>query len=171
MSIYFLSRIGVETEVSCTVGFCRGLALSMGFLEALSSSSLVSIDFCHVLVNAIHDSNPRGGIVLRQRWDLNFDAVPIIMIANFYVQDWTDYSCESILSHESSSHFEASCIFGISVASVVLLVYQECRSIVPFREASNPHKNIVWIISCLLKNVRIFARILAPGFTRCCALV
>ena len=34
-----------------------------------------------------------------------------------------------------------------------------------------PHQNIVWIISGLLTCVRIFARILAPSFTRCCALV
>ena len=30
-----------------------------------------------------------------------------------------------ILSHESSSHFEASCILVIDVASVVLLLFQE----------------------------------------------
>ena len=41
---------------------------------------------------------------------------------------------------------------------------QECGRIVLFRQASNPHQNIVWIISGLLTIVRIFARILAPRF-------
>ena len=75
------------------------------------------------------------------------------------------YSCESILSHEFPFNFEASCILGINVASVVLLLYQECRSIVLFRQASNPHQNIIWIISGLLTLVRFFARVLAIGFT------
>ena len=79
--------------------------------------------------------------------------------------DRFSYPCESILSHESPFHFEASCILGILVASVVLLLYQECRSIVPFRQASNPHQNIVWIISGLPTIVQILARILAPNFT------
>ena len=73
------------------------------------------------------------------------------------------YSCESILSHESTFNFEASCILGINVASVVLL-FQEYRSIVLIRQVSNPHQNIKWIISGLLTIVRIFARILALGF-------
>ena len=44
MSIHFLSRTRMETEVSVTVGFCSGLVLAMGFTEAISPSSLVSID-------------------------------------------------------------------------------------------------------------------------------
>ena len=76
----------------------------------------------------------------------------------------SSYSCESILSNESLFHFESS-ILGINVASVVFLLYQECRSIVLFRQASNPHQNIIWIISGLVTLVRMFARILAPGFT------
>ena len=74
------------------------------------------------------------------------------------------YSSESILLHESPFHCEASCILGINGASVVLLLYQEFRSIVLCRQASNPHQSTVWIISGLRTMVRIFARILAPGF-------
>ena len=44
MSTQILSRTGTETEVNVSVGFCLGLALAMGFHEAMSSSSLVSID-------------------------------------------------------------------------------------------------------------------------------
>ena len=58
------------------------------------------------------------------------------------------------------SRFEASCIPGIDVAFVVILVYQECS-----RQASNQHQNIIWIISGLLTFVPISAPILAPGFT------
>ena len=67
------------------------------------------------------------------------------------------YSCESILSHESPLHFEASFILGMNV-------YQEKRSIVLFRQASNPHQNIVWINSGLLTILQIVARILATSF-------
>ena len=44
MSIHFLSRTGIETEVNVPVGLCLGLALAMGFPEAMSSSLFVSID-------------------------------------------------------------------------------------------------------------------------------
>ena len=44
MSIHFLSRTGIETEVNVTVGFYLGLALAMGFPEAVSSSFAVGID-------------------------------------------------------------------------------------------------------------------------------
>ena len=53
---FFFFRTGIETEVNVTVGFCLGLALAMGFSKAMSSSFLVSIRFCHVLINTIHDS-------------------------------------------------------------------------------------------------------------------
>ena len=50
-------------------------------------------------------------------------------------------SCfEPILSHGSPFHCEALCILGISVASVVLLLFQENRRIVLVRQASNPHR-------------------------------
>ena len=67
--------------------------------------------------------------------------------------------------NESLCQFEASCVLGMHVASVVLLLYQECRSIVLIRQASDPHQSIVWIISGLMTIVRIPARILALGFT------
>ena len=40
------------------------------------------------------------------------------------VQDWTDprILANPSLSHESPFHFEASCILGINVAKVVLLL-------------------------------------------------
>ena len=44
MSIHTLSRTRTETEVNVTVGFCLGLALAMGFPEAVSTSTLVTID-------------------------------------------------------------------------------------------------------------------------------
>ena len=39
LSVHLLSRTGMETGVSVTVGFCLGLALAMGFSETVSSSS------------------------------------------------------------------------------------------------------------------------------------
>ena len=45
---YFLSRTRIETEVNVTVGFCLGLALTMGFPEAMCSPSLVSDSVTHL---------------------------------------------------------------------------------------------------------------------------
>ena len=97
--------------------------------------------------------------------DQNFNSVSIFVTANCYVHDWTDSRIleNPILSHESSSRFEASCIVGTNVASVVVLLYQEYRSIVLVRQASNPHQNTVWTMSGLRAIVRTFARILALG--------
>ena len=44
MSIHFLSRTGIETEVNVAVGFCLDLALAVGFPEGVSSSFAVGID-------------------------------------------------------------------------------------------------------------------------------
>ena len=118
--------------------------------------------FFHVLINAIHDSDPRNGSVLKQRWNLNFDTVSIIMIATFfYVQDWCD---PHILEHPSS-YTGHLFILGINVASVVLLLKENYGSIVLVRQASNPHQNTIWEISGLLTNARIFARLLSLGFS------
>ena len=60
-------------------------------------------------------------------------------------------SClESILSHESYFHCEAAGILGIRVAPVILLLFQEYRSVVLVQQASNPHQNTMWITSGLL---------------------
>ena len=82
----------------------------------------------------------------------------------------SSYSWESILSHESSSRFEASCTLGINVASLAFLLNQEYRSIVLFRQASNPHQNIVWITSSIRTIVRISRPYACMRFLRCCAL-
>ena len=106
--------------------------------------------FCHGPINAIYDSDPRNGIVLKQRWNLNFYTVMFITIANFLrsrLDRFSYFFWESILSHESSSRFEASYILGINVASPALLLYPEYGSIVLFRQASSPHQNIVWKFS------------------------
>ena len=54
----------------------------------------VFIGFCrldNVLFNAIHNSNPRDGSVLKQRSDLNFKTVTIFMVTNANVQDWANF--------------------------------------------------------------------------------
>ena len=88
MSIQFLSRTRPETEVSVTVDFYRCLASALGFPEAVSSSSLVSTRFCHVLINTIHDSYPRSGSVLKQRLDQNFNTLSIFMTKHFKIREW-----------------------------------------------------------------------------------
>ena len=65
--------------VSVIVDFIRGLALAIG------------CRFVYVLFNSIHNSNPRGGSVLKQRSDLNFNTVTIFMMTNVNVQDWANF--------------------------------------------------------------------------------
>ena len=69
--------------------------------------------FCHVFVNAIHDFTPRNGMVLKQRWYLNFDTVLIITIANFYVQDCADPCILANPSSQTSPLFiSRRCVFS-----------------------------------------------------------
>ena len=135
----------------------------MGFPEATSFSFLVSIDsvtysstpFTILTQEAVLSWN-RDGIWTSYCIDHRDSKLLCSKLGRF------SYSWESILTHESLFHFEASCILGKNVASVVLLLYHEKRSIVLFRKALNPHQNTVWIISGLLTIVQISARIFAP---------
>ena len=98
---------------------------------------------------------------------MNSNTFLFVTIANLHVQDWTD----SCLASNHSSHTgrlficEAACTLGVGVASVVLPLFQEYRSTVRVQQASNPHQNTIWITSGLPAIARIFARILAVGFT------
>ena len=74
---------------------------------------------------------------------------------------------ESILSHGSRFQCEVACTLCISVAYVVLLSFQEYRSIVFVRQASNPHQNTIWIISGLPTVARIFCSY-SCQMLRCC---
>ena len=68
----------------------------------------------------------------------NFNTVSIFMTTNFLSKTGPILVfLKSILSIESSFRFETSCILGINVASLVLLLYQVSRSIVLFRQSSN----------------------------------
>ena len=62
MSIHFLSRTRIETEVSITMGFCRGLALAM-VLRSYVLFFRGQHRFCHGLINGIHEPIPRNGIL------------------------------------------------------------------------------------------------------------
>ena len=87
-SIPFKNRNTNWSQRYC--GFVSWSCFSNGFPRSYVLFFRGRHRFCHVLINAVHDSDPRNGIVLTQRWNLNFDTVSIIMIANFYVQDWAD---------------------------------------------------------------------------------
>ena len=156
MSIHILSRTGIEIEVNVNAGFCLGLASAMGFPEAVFSSFAVGID------SVTYSSTPFTVLtletVLSWKWDLT-----VFMMTNFYVQDWSD-ACvlENPSSCTSFLLVSRHCLLGINVVSPALLLYLEYRSIVLFRQASNPRQSIVWIVYGLRTSVRIFARILAP---------
>ena len=114
----------METGVSVTVGFCLGLALAMSF------------PVCHVLINTIHDSNPRSGPVLKQRFAWNLNSVSVFMMTNFTVQDWAVSRILANPSSHTSLLFTArdSVVLGIDVASHFLrsvndLHAVQCRTV------------------------------------------
>ena len=59
--------------------------------SGFSRSFLFFLDrhgFSAKFVNIVHNSNPRYGLILKQRLNLNFNTVSSVVIANFYVRDW-----------------------------------------------------------------------------------
>ena len=61
------------------------------FLILVSPLQRVSRSFylpLNKFVNTVHNSDPRYGLILKQRLNLNFDAVSSVSIANFNVRDW-----------------------------------------------------------------------------------
>ena len=120
-----LSRRGTETGVS-VVDFIRGLA-SARF--PYSSMLFVFKGFCrldNVLFNSIHNSNPRGGPVLKQRSDLNFRTSNDLhgnkrkcsRLGQF------SYSYESSLLLEISDRYAAAYILCINVPLRSVLLHQ-----------------------------------------------
>ena len=146
-SIHILSWTRIEIEVNVTVGFCLGLALAMGFPEAVFSSFVVGIN------------------------SVTYLSTPFTILTHETVLSWNSKSLCSrldrwlscfgtILLHESPLHCEAACTLDTSVAFAVLLLFQEYRSIVLVGQASNTRQNTIWITSGLLTVARIFSRTL-----------
>ena len=73
------------------------------------------------------------------------------------------FSCRSILLYEVLFSFRSIVHSRHRCCICCFFLYQEYRSIVLFRQASNPLQNIVWTISGLRTFVRIFGRILSPS--------
>ena len=96
-----------------------------------------------------HNSNPKGGSVLKQRSDLNFNNATIFMMTNVNVQDWPNFRIPTNPVSGSRSRI-------VTRHRSVLLVL--------FRQFSNQRWSIVWITSGRQIVVRIAARILATGF-------
>ena len=79
MSIHFLRSIAVKSQPLVDDGFNIGLVFAAGFFL------LDRHGFSDKFVNTVHNSNPRYGLVLKQRLNLNFNTVPSVVIANFDV--------------------------------------------------------------------------------------
>ena len=101
-----------RTSSSCTRRWCHCSGSLRRFLEGLIDH-LVAIGWWLLTLHNTYDPCDRcvsisihsrtgketdvnvtvgfNGVVLKQRWYLNFDTVSITMIANFYVQDWADH--------------------------------------------------------------------------------
>ena len=164
MSMHFLSiknRNRNGSQRYCCLS-CLGLALAMGFTEAMSSSSLVSIDSVTYL------STPFTILTQEAVLSWNRDLTRTSIVC--WSSSWQTFMTKTgpilvflrIHPHiRVLSHCEASYILGMNVASVVLL-FQEYRSTVLVRQASNLYRNTVWIISGLLTFVRISSRLPFP---------
>ena len=85
--------------------------------------------FCrlvYVLFNSIHDSNPRGGSVLKQRSDLNFNTITIFTTTKHECSKLGQFSYpyESSLLLEFSDRYEAAKILGMNAPFRFVLLHQ-----------------------------------------------
>ena len=86
------------------------------------------------LLQRVHNSNPRYGLILKQRLNLIFNTVSSAAIANFYVRD-CDKSYIALDPPFYTSSFLISkhrFFFGIKIEILFLLVTEEHRRIVQF---------------------------------------
>ena len=153
MSVHLLSRTGMETGVSVTVGFCLGLALAMVFPKLCPpfpwSASILSRSYQH-----------HSRFLPKKRFCLETDT-------------WLElHWCIGLHDGKLLSKTGPILVFlrihplarvFFSLRDIVYYRQKCCISL--FRQASNPHQSTVWIVSGLRTSVRIFARILAPSFT------
>ena len=87
MSIHCLCSIGVKFTLLVDDGFSIGLAFAAGFTEALSSSwiGITSLTYLSIPFTIRFQDM----VFLKQRLNLNFNTVSSVVIANFYVRDWS----------------------------------------------------------------------------------
>ena len=138
-------------------------------LQRFPRSFLFLLDrhgFSDKLVNTVHNSNPRFGLIFEQRLYLDFNTVSSVFIANFYVRDWamTYIAFDPPCYFSSFFDLEATFVLGIKIELLLLLVTEEYRRIVQLRLISNLLRSIVWIPSGLLTISQIVPHILAIGF-------
>ena len=132
--------------------------------KAGSSSCAVSID------SVTYWSTPLTILTQETGWswnrfDQNVNSVLVFMATNFMTKTGpilvvfeNPSSCTSLLL--VSKHR----VFSTLMLHLLSFLFQEFRSVVLFRQASNPHRGTVGITSGLPTIIRIFARILSPGF-------
>ena len=109
LSLMNWNRNGRQRHCGRQSWSCFGKSLA----EALCSSSLVCIDSVTYLSIPLTIRTPRGCVVLKQRFDQNFNTVSIFMATNFYVQDWTDSRILENPSFRSSELFASKhCVFS-----------------------------------------------------------
>ena len=84
------------------------------------SSSWIGHDFSDKLVNTVHNSNPRYGLILKQSLNQNFNTISSVVIANFYVRDWA--KAYIALDPPFGTSSEASDILGIKIDLLLLLL-------------------------------------------------
>ena len=121
--------------------------------------------FCHVLVNSAHH------VVLKQRFDQNFNAISIFMATNFHVQDWTDSrilenpSFRIFFSHRSIVYSRHKCC--ILCPSSVSSEKKFCPVPTSFKPASEHSLDNFWS-SDIFSNLRSWS---CTKFHRYCSLV
>ena len=150
MSIHFLCPIRMKPQPLVDDGFkywsrfCSGFPRSFLFL-------LDRHGFSDKFVNTVHNSNPRYGLILKQRLNLNFNTVSSVATANFYVRDWAG-SYALLWTHSlircSLLDLEAIRKFScIKIDFLFLLVTEEHGSIVQSRPSSSLFRSTIWITS------------------------
>ena len=85
MSIHFLSRTRIETEVNVTVGFCLGLAVAMGFTEAICPLLLWSASILSRTYQRQSRFLPKKRYCLETEMEFELRYCSIILIATFFM--------------------------------------------------------------------------------------
>ena len=140
--------------------FCSGFPLNFLFL-------LHRHGFSDRFVNTVHNSNPRFGLIFKQRLNLNFNTVSSVFIAFFVSENGPNRTLLWIhpFTRVPLLDLEATKILGIKIHLLFLLVMEEHRRIVQLRLISKLLRSIVWKTSGLLIISQIVARILATSFS------
>ena len=141
----------------CWTCFCSGIPRSFLFL-------LDQHGFSDKLVNTVHNSNPRFGLIFEQSWTSILCLPCLLQTFMSETGPWRTSLSTTLFIWVPFFDLEATFVLGIKIELLFLLVTEEYRRIVQLRLISNLLRSIVWIPSGVLTISQIVPHVLALGF-------